>query len=97
MRQPEIPKRVKVGDIVLAKLGSVGPATECKIERLTVVSTGRSRDEAELFLVRQLYKVRLLTSGRKLSGPEDYSVGPWEPGGRVVELPGDVIESVVDA
>lgn len=93
---PPFEARVRVGGIVLAKIGAIGHATECKVEKLTIVGTGRSRPDADLFLVQQLYKVTLRPSGRRIADLDDYTVHPWEPGStHSVELPGSVIERVL--
>lgn len=88
--------KVRVGGIVLAKLSPVVPASECKVERLVVTGTGREKKEADLDLVRLLYKVTLQTSGRRITDLDDYSPKPWEPGGKSVELPGYVVEQVIE-
>jgi hypothetical protein len=65
MRHPVPPGIVRVGGLVRATIE--GQPTTCRVLGLTVVSTGRKRDEAELFLVNRLYKVTLKT-GEEGSG-----------------------------
>jgi hypothetical protein len=92
----EKPRPVRIGGIVLVKLGAVGPATECKVERIVNITTGNERTEAELAAVRLFCKVEVRPSGRKLDGPDDMSVGPWEPGEtRTVLVPGYDVHRVV--
>jgi hypothetical protein len=92
----EKPRKVRVGGIVLARLGGFPPATECLVEAIDNTTSGEGLQEAELTTIRLFCKVLLRPSGRKLTGPDDMSVGPWEPGERrTVLLPGFAVEQVV--
>ena len=90
------PRKVRVGGIVVAKLGALPPAVECKVEAIINAMTDEKKTEADLAAVRLLCSVVLRPSGRTLTGPDDMSTGPWEPGeSRTVLLPVFIIERVV--
>jgi hypothetical protein len=91
------PRKVRVGGIVVAQLGPLTvDRVECKVVSITNAGTGEEELAAELSTVRLFCRVEVRPSGRKLTGPEDYSTGPWEEGcTTTVLLPGYDILRVV--